>query len=166
MKSFLTAVLALALISMAAAPAEAATHHRHATAHAAAHKTAHHRTASHASSRHAARKTSGRHASRRSVSRHEVARHAARRHSAARHQPTTRHARHSATPIRSSGPHSWAKGQRVPAQYRTRAHYISYSRHHLKAPPKGYEWVQVDDNYALVSSKTGLISALAPADKY
>jgi Ni/Co efflux regulator RcnB len=54
----------------------------------------------------------------------------------------------------------WRQGQRLPPQYRTRAHYVDYHRHHLRAPPRGYQWVQVDNNYALVALSSGLIASL------
>jgi Ni/Co efflux regulator RcnB len=59
--------------------------------------------------------------------------------------------------------HRWARGERLPATYRTRGHYVDYRRHHLRQPPRGYQWVQVDNNYALVALTTGLISQLIAA---
>lgn len=55
--------------------------------------------------------------------------------------------------------HSWRKGERVPPQYRQQ--HIDYRRHGLKKPPRGQEWVRVDNNYALISAATGLIVALS-----
>lgn len=60
--------------------------------------------------------------------------------------------------------HHWGRGQRLPAQYRTRTHYVDYRRHHLRHPPRGYQWVQVDNNYALVALTTGLISSIIAAN--
>jgi Ni/Co efflux regulator RcnB len=54
----------------------------------------------------------------------------------------------------------WARGQRLPPEYRSRDHYVDYRRHHLRAPPRGYQWVQVDNNYALVALTSGLISSI------
>jgi len=54
----------------------------------------------------------------------------------------------------------WVRGQRLPASYRTRSHYVDYRRHHLRAPPRGYQWVQVDNNYALIALTSGLISQI------
>jgi Ni/Co efflux regulator RcnB len=56
--------------------------------------------------------------------------------------------------------HNWARGQRLPPEYRGRDHYVDYRRHHLRAPPRGYQWVQVDNNYALVALTSGLISSI------
>jgi Ni/Co efflux regulator RcnB len=55
---------------------------------------------------------------------------------------------------------TWRKGQRLPPQYRTRSHFVDYRRHHLHAPPRGYRWVQVDSNYALVGITSGLIASI------
>ncbi len=54
----------------------------------------------------------------------------------------------------------WARGQRLPSEYRTRGHYVDYRRHHLRAPPRGYQWVQVDNNYVMVALATGLIASI------
>lgn len=63
------------------------------------------------------------------------------------------------------GGHHWTRGQRLPPQYRTRAHYIDYRRHHLRPPPRGYQWVQVDNDYALVALTSGLISSIIAAGR-
>jgi Ni/Co efflux regulator RcnB len=59
--------------------------------------------------------------------------------------------------------HRWTRGERLPASYRTRSHYVDYRRHHLRQPPRGYQWVQVDNNYALIALTSGLISQLIAA---
>ena len=56
--------------------------------------------------------------------------------------------------------HHWARGQRLPSEYRTRGHYVDYRRHHLRAPPRGYQWVQVDNNYVMVALASGLIASI------
>ena len=58
------------------------------------------------------------------------------------------------------GHHNWARGQNLPSEYRTRGHYVDYRRHHLRAPPRGYQWVQVDNNYVMVALTTGLIASI------
>lgn len=54
----------------------------------------------------------------------------------------------------------WRQGQRLPSNYRTRAHYVDYRQHHLRQPPRGYQWVQADNNYVLVALTTGLIASI------
>ena len=57
--------------------------------------------------------------------------------------------------------HNWARGQRLPAAYyQDRGRYVDYRTYHLHRPPHGYQWVQVDNNYALVALTTGLIASI------
>ncbi len=61
-----------------------------------------------------------------------------------------------------AGPHhDWYRGGRVPAMYRT-PHYVvaDWRGHHLKAPPRGYHWVQYGGDYLLVAIATGVIAQL------
>jgi Ni/Co efflux regulator RcnB len=61
--------------------------------------------------------------------------------------------------------HNWARGQRLPtAYYQDRGHYVDYRSHHLRRPPHGYQWVQADNNYALVALTTGVIASLVAAN--
>jgi Ni/Co efflux regulator RcnB len=57
--------------------------------------------------------------------------------------------------------HRWARGERLDRTYYSdRSRYVDYRRHHLRAPPRGYQWVQVDNNYALVALTSGLIASI------
>ena len=57
--------------------------------------------------------------------------------------------------------HRWARGERLDrAYYSDRSHYVDYRRYHLRQPPRGYQWVRVDNNYALVALTTGLIASI------
>jgi len=57
--------------------------------------------------------------------------------------------------------HRWARGERLDRSYYSdRSRYVDYRRHHLRAPPRGYQWVQVDNNYALVALTSGLIASI------
>ena len=61
--------------------------------------------------------------------------------------------------------HRWARGQRLDhSYYNDRSHYVDYRAHHLRAPPRGYQWVRADNDYALVALTTGLISAIVIAN--
>jgi Ni/Co efflux regulator RcnB len=63
--------------------------------------------------------------------------------------------------------HRWARGERLDrTYYADRSRYVDYRRHHLRAPPRGYQWVQVDNNYALVALTTGLIASIIAANNY
>ena len=55
----------------------------------------------------------------------------------------------------------WSRGQRLPSDYYAdRSHYVDYRAHHLRRPPRGYQWVQADDNYALVALASGVIASI------
>jgi Ni/Co efflux regulator RcnB len=52
----------------------------------------------------------------------------------------------------------WNRGQRLPANYRGRNHYVDWRAHRLRQPPGGYQWVEVDGQYVMVAIATGLIA--------
>jgi Ni/Co efflux regulator RcnB len=57
--------------------------------------------------------------------------------------------------------HQWVRGERLPPQYYSnRGYYVDYRAHHLRHPPYGYRWVQVDNNYVLVAAASGLIAQI------
>ena len=63
--------------------------------------------------------------------------------------------------------HRWARGERLPSSYyQNRGYYVDYRSHHLRRPPYGYRWVQVDNNYALVAIATGLIASIIASNNY
>jgi Ni/Co efflux regulator RcnB len=47
----------------------------------------------------------------------------------------------------------WSRGERV-EDYRT---------YHLSAPPRGYEWREVDGNYVLAAVTTGIVASVVAA---
>ncbi len=58
--------------------------------------------------------------------------------------------------------HRWNRGQYVPTSYRGRDRVVDYRRHHLRAPPRGYQWVRGDgDQVLMVALASGLIAAIA-----
>lgn len=60
---------------------------------------------------------------------------------------------------RGAGPsHNFRRGTYLTPQYRSRQYVVDDWRgHHLKAPPRGYHWVQTGGDYVLVAIATGLI---------
>lgn len=57
--------------------------------------------------------------------------------------------------------HRWSRGERAPvAYYNSRSRYVDYRAHHLRQPPRGYQWVRGDNNneYLMVALATGLIA--------
>jgi Ni/Co efflux regulator RcnB len=59
----------------------------------------------------------------------------------------------------------WERGQRLDARYRDNRYYVSdYRSRGLRAPPRGYRWQRVDDNYILAAVATGLIASVIIAN--
>ena len=54
----------------------------------------------------------------------------------------------------------WRHGERLPVSYRTRAYVVDHNRYQLQAPPRGYQYVRVGNDVALVSSTNGLIASV------
>ncbi len=53
----------------------------------------------------------------------------------------------------------WHAGDRLPASYGDQRYVVNdWQVHHLHKPAKGYHWVQVDNQFVLVSRKGGVIS--------
>jgi Ni/Co efflux regulator RcnB len=59
-----------------------------------------------------------------------------------------------------AGPyHNLRRGERLPSRYRSHQYVVNdWHGHHLKAPPRGYHWVQTGADYVLVGIATGLIA--------
>ncbi len=53
----------------------------------------------------------------------------------------------------------WRKGYHMRQEDWSRGERIDYRRYHLNAPPRGYEWRQVDGNYVLAAVATGVIAS-------
>ncbi|HLZ76578.1 RcnB family protein [Phenylobacterium sp.] len=54
----------------------------------------------------------------------------------------------------------WKKGHRLAQEDWSRGQRIDYRQNHLRAPPRGYEWREVDGNYVLAAVATGLIASI------
>ena len=61
---------------------------------------------------------------------------------------------------RGAGPdHNWHKGDRVPASYRDKRYEVTdWKARHLRQPPRGYHWVNVNGDYVLAAIATGVIA--------
>ncbi|KAB1086920.1 hypothetical protein F4V91_11090 [Neorhizobium galegae] len=58
----------------------------------------------------------------------------------------------------------WSKGHRMTAAERRRmAEVRDYRRSRLSAPPRGYHWVKVDNDFLLVGIASGVISSFIVA---
>lgn len=57
----------------------------------------------------------------------------------------------------------WKKGHRLSQGDWGRGQRVDYRSHHLRAPPRGYEWREVDGNYVMAAAATGLIASIIAA---
>jgi Ni/Co efflux regulator RcnB len=53
----------------------------------------------------------------------------------------------------------WHKGAKISHDDWARGEVVDYKTYHLKAPPRGYEWREVDGNYVLAAVATGVIAS-------
>jgi Ni/Co efflux regulator RcnB len=53
----------------------------------------------------------------------------------------------------------WKKGAHINHEDWERGQQVDYRHYHLHAPPRGYEWRQVDGNYVLAAAATGVIAS-------
>ena len=55
----------------------------------------------------------------------------------------------------------WHRGGHLPPNYRSNQYVVNdWHGHHLSAPPRGYHWVQVGNDYVLAAIATGVIAQL------
>jgi Ni/Co efflux regulator RcnB len=58
----------------------------------------------------------------------------------------------------------WKKGYHMQSADWNRAERVdNYRDYHLSAPPRGYEWREVDGNYVLAAVATGVIASVVVA---
>jgi Ni/Co efflux regulator RcnB len=53
----------------------------------------------------------------------------------------------------------WKKGYHMKQEDWSRGEVVDYKTYHLKPPPSGYEWREVDGNYVLAAVATGVIAS-------
>lgn len=53
----------------------------------------------------------------------------------------------------------WKKGSHISQQDWNRGRQVDYRQYHLSAPPRGYQWREVDGNYVLAAAATGVIAS-------
>lgn len=54
----------------------------------------------------------------------------------------------------------WRKGEHIRHEDWDRGERVDYRHYHLRRPPRGYEWRQVDGNYVLAAVATGVIASV------
>ncbi|HEY1986525.1 MAG TPA: RcnB family protein [Terracidiphilus sp.] len=57
----------------------------------------------------------------------------------------------------------WRKGANMRHEDWDRGARVDYRTYHLRRPPHGYEWREVDGNYVLAAVATGLIASVVVA---
>jgi hypothetical protein len=58
------------------------------------------------------------------------------------------------------GGHKWRSGERIGYDDWADAAPVNYRRHHLRQPPRGYEWRESNGQYVLAAVATGLIASI------
>ena len=53
----------------------------------------------------------------------------------------------------------WKKGYHMNKDDWARGEVVDYKTYHLRKPPSGYEWREVDGNYVLAAVATGIIAS-------
>ena len=56
--------------------------------------------------------------------------------------------------------HQWSKGEHMGRNDWQSAQPVDYRAHHLRAPPRGYEWRQSGGQYVLAAVATGAIASI------
>jgi len=59
--------------------------------------------------------------------------------------------------------HDWRRGGRIERSDWNRGQRVDWRRHHLRQPPRGYEWRQVDNQYVMAAVATGVIASILAA---
>jgi Ni/Co efflux regulator RcnB len=54
----------------------------------------------------------------------------------------------------------WRKGGRIDHGDWDRGEQVDWHSRHLRRPPRGYEWREVDGNYVLAAVATGIIASV------
>jgi Ni/Co efflux regulator RcnB len=56
--------------------------------------------------------------------------------------------------------HHWQRGERMGQNDWNGAQPVDYRAHHLRHPPRGYEWRQSNGQYVLAAVATGVIASI------
>jgi|GEM_PF-2062978 len=54
----------------------------------------------------------------------------------------------------------WHGGDHLPDAYRRHQYYVDYRQYHLSPPPRGYQWIRVDNDVVLTAIATGVIASV------
>ncbi len=56
--------------------------------------------------------------------------------------------------------HHWSNGEHMGYNDWNTAQRVDYRQHHLRAPPRGYEWRESNGQYVLAAVATGVITSI------
>jgi Ni/Co efflux regulator RcnB len=56
--------------------------------------------------------------------------------------------------------HRWRRGQQMGYNDWNHAERVDYRQHHLRKPPRGYEWRRQNDQFVLGAIATGVIASI------
>lgn len=57
----------------------------------------------------------------------------------------------------------WKHGAHIAKSDWARGRQVDYKQYHLRRPPRGYEWREIDGNYVLAVVATGVIASVVVA---
>ncbi|HWE45912.1 MAG TPA: RcnB family protein [Caulobacteraceae bacterium] len=57
----------------------------------------------------------------------------------------------------------WRQGGKIEHSDWNRGQVVDWRAHHLRQPPRGYEWREVDGNWVLAAVATGVIASVLEA---
>jgi Ni/Co efflux regulator RcnB len=77
------------------------------------------------------------------------------RHASKRYKAPSRY-----QPPRGYQARQWHRGDKLPANYRGRAYVVDYRHYGLSAPPRGYQYVRVNNDVVLTAVATGVVASV------
>lgn len=77
------------------------------------------------------------------------------RHASKRYKAPSRY-----QPPRGYQARQWHRGDKLPANYRGKAYAVDYRHYGLSAPPRGYQYVRVNNDVVLTAIATGVVASV------
>jgi Ni/Co efflux regulator RcnB len=77
------------------------------------------------------------------------------RHASKRYKAPSRY-----QPPRGYQARQWHRGDRLPASYRGKGYVVDYRHYGLGAPPRGYQYVRVNNDVVLTAIATGVVASV------
>ncbi len=77
------------------------------------------------------------------------------RHASKRYKAPSRY-----QPPRGYQVRQWHRGDKLPSAYRGKAYTVDYRHYGLSAPPRGYQYVRVNNDVVLTAIATGVVASV------